>query len=442
MGAGRIALFASGDFACNLYWQSLTLFLFFFYTDVLRLGPGVAGLLFATGSAWDGLTDLAVGAWAQRAGRYRRFMLAGAVPLGLAFFALYVVPPLSGAPLAWVVLTAHLAFRTLYALVNIPFAALSARISQDSRERSQIAAARMLFGTGASMLVALVTRSLARTAQGSMTAAHGYLIAAATFAIVGTVLLLVVAGTTPPEREAVRSERAATPLLGSARTLVRNRAFVSLNLAAAAAAIAGGVLNGSVMYYFTYVAGDAAAGPTAMTWMGLAGAAAVPGWMMVRDRLGTRSLWIGNAALALVVSGVFALIGSRGVLAAQIFLVAMHMSLIGFVFAFWAMLPDTVEWGERLTGVRVEALTFGAAALIQKLALGAGVGLLGLLYDSAGYRAGPLHDPATAAVIRATMLAVPTLAIAASAAIMAANPLRRDSHARIAAELAARRLRP
>ena len=42
---GRIALFATGDFACNLYWQSLSFFLLFFYTDALRLSPAVAGIV-------------------------------------------------------------------------------------------------------------------------------------------------------------------------------------------------------------------------------------------------------------------------------------------------------------------------------------------------------------------------------------------------------------
>ena len=45
--------FASGDFACNLYWQSSSLFLFFYYTDVLHLAPQVAGLIAMLGSVWD-----------------------------------------------------------------------------------------------------------------------------------------------------------------------------------------------------------------------------------------------------------------------------------------------------------------------------------------------------------------------------------------------------
>lgn len=438
LGTPRLALLASGDFACNLYWQSLSFFLLFFYTDVLGLNVGRAGLLFALGSVWDGLADAAVGAWAQRVGRYRRFMAAGAAPLGMAFVALYVVLPLSPWAQAGEALLAHLAFRTLYAVVNIPFAALSARVTEDSRDRGRIAAFRMLFGTAAALVVALVTRQLSLNGA-AVSGAHGYLIAAAGFAVVGTALLLIVALTAPAEREPAGPRREERALGRHLATLATNRAFVALNLASAATALGGGVLTGSVMYYFTHVAHAPGAGPAAMAWMGLTGAAAVPVWMLVRDAIGARALWLVDVALALIVAVGFWLFGGRGALAGQLYLVAMQAVGIGFVFAFWAMLPDTVEWGERRSGVRVEALSFGLASLGQKLALGAAAGLLGLIYDHAGYVPGAIQAPATAAAIRATMFGAPAIAIALSAAAMLANPLRRDTHARLTAELAARR---
>jgi len=435
----RLVLLASGDFACNLYWQSLSFFLLFFYTDLLGLGAAEAGLLFAVGSVWDGLADAAVGAVAERVGGYRRFVAAGAVPLGLAFVGLYAVWPPGAVPMAALVLAAHLAFRTLYALVNIPFAALSARVTDDSRERARIAAYRMLFGTAAAMTVALVTRDLAARSGTGAAAAPGYFLAAIGFATVGTALLLLIAATAPAER--VRADApAASPLTLRAQlgVLARNRAFVTLNLASAAIGVSGGVLNGSIMFYFAHVVGDAGAGPAAMAWMGLVGAAAVPGWMWLRDACGTRALWLADAAIALVATAAFALAGGSGVAAAQLYVVTMHIVGIGFAFGFWAMLPDTVEWGEWRSGRRVEALAFGLASLGQKIAIGAAAALLGLVYHRAGYVAGSAQAPATAAAIRATMLGVPAAAILASAAAMAFNPLRRATHAGIAARLAAR----
>src|SRR5437764_15300620 len=38
----RLLLFAFGDFAFNLFWQSIMLFLLFYYTDALNLAIAVA----------------------------------------------------------------------------------------------------------------------------------------------------------------------------------------------------------------------------------------------------------------------------------------------------------------------------------------------------------------------------------------------------------------
>ena len=63
--------------------------------------------------------------------RYGALIVAGSVPLGLTFVLTYMPPMVSGAgAVAWV-LAAHLLFRTAYAGVNVPYLAMSARISAD-----------------------------------------------------------------------------------------------------------------------------------------------------------------------------------------------------------------------------------------------------------------------------------------------------------------------
>jgi hypothetical protein len=45
--------------------------------------------------------------------------------------------------------------------------------------------------------------------------------------------------------------------------------------------------------------------------------------------------------------------------AMQLFLVGMQALIVGLHFAFWAMLPNTIEYGEQATGLRVEGAVFG-----------------------------------------------------------------------------------
>jgi GPH family glycoside/pentoside/hexuronide:cation symporter len=433
---GRITLFASGDFACNLYWQSLSFFLLFFYTDALRLSPAVAGLVLLVGSIWDGLADLLVGIHAERSRRdYRWFLSAGAVPLGLGFVLLYVAPPLEGAALVAAVLAMHLLFRALYAFVNIPYSAMTARITGDSAQRAQISGLRMLFGTAAALVVALGTEHIAALRPGGLAGTQGYLAAGLLFGLTGAVLLLVVGRASPA---AHGRGQARVPILAAMRVLARNRAFVTLNLAMAGVGMAATALTRSVLYYFSYVVGDSTGGPAALAMMGFAGALFVPVWMAIGGRTGMRGLWFASAVLGLAAVGIFAAAGGSDGWTAQLFLVVMQAALVGFNLVFWAMLPDTVEYGEHRAGVRVEALGFGVSALVQKFALGLAAALMGLVYQLVGYRPDAAQTAETVAGIRWVMLAMPALCFGLSALVMGANPLRRGAHAAIVADLAVR----
>ena len=151
--------FTLGDYACNIYWQSLSLFLLFFYTDVVGLSAATAGWIYMVASIWDGAIDPLIGAVADRTrsrfGRYRPYILFGAVPLGLSFCLLYYKPPFQGTGLVVWLLATHILLRTTYAILNIPFMSLNARMTTSSSERSTLAGFRMLFATLAGLTVAI-----------------------------------------------------------------------------------------------------------------------------------------------------------------------------------------------------------------------------------------------------------------------------------------------
>lgn len=429
--------FASGDFACNLYWQSSSLFLFFYYTDVLHLAPRIAGVIYLIGSVWDGTADLLTGIWAERGRRdYAWIVGYGAVPLGLAFPLLYFAPPFQGATFVAVLLIAQFAFRSLYALVNIPYAAWSVRISTDSRDRAAIAGLRMLFGTIAAVVVSLATERISLAVSGTDTSVTGFLCAAALFSLIATPLLIHVARRSPQGAGGPSVAAPPTPLLRGLAALATNRAFVTLCAAMMCVAIAATMLARSVLYYFTYIVRDEIAGTTALALMGVAGSLFVPLWMLARHRIGSRALWLGAVVLAVAGSTVFALTDSGAAWRADLFLVTMQAALAAFSFVFWAMLPDTVEYGEYHGGVRVEALSFGVAALLQKVSIGAATAITGFAYSAIGYMPQAAQSPDVVTGIRWIMVAAPIIGCLLSALAMAANPLRRDTHRRIVATLA------
>ena len=439
----RLALFAAGDFGFNLYWQSIMLFLLFYYTEALHLGVATAAVAYSIGSVWDGIVSLAVGVTIDRAqhSRPHRFvMLCGAPLLGVAFVLAYAPWALGERWTSVAVLGAHLALRTAYAVVNVPYLAMSSRITLASSERALVAGMRMLFGTAAAVVVAVGTKPLGGWLTGASVGADLYWGAAVAFAVLATIILLAVA-LTYREADGVAALTAQTrrPFGQLVSALAANRAFVTLNAAMMAMIVGNTVLNKAVLYYYKYFLHDEAAGTHALASIGVTGAIVVPFWVWASRQVGTRILWIGAGSLCTLGVGAFATITVQSVNTMQAFLLAMQAMVIGMNFVFWAMLPDTVEFGEHATGQRIEGLTFGVAALLQRVAIGIATLFLGFGFGASGYVADAVQSAATLSGMRLTMIAVPFVFFAAAAGIMFVNPLSRDAHAAIMRDLGRRR---
>jgi GPH family glycoside/pentoside/hexuronide:cation symporter len=422
----RLSLFAFGDFAFNLYWQSIMLFLLFYYTDALNLPIGIAATTYMAASIWDGIANFAAGVLVDREHdrfRYGALIVAGAVPLGLTFVLTYMPPLMSGGWAIASIFGAHLLFRTVYAGVNVPYLAMTARISANSSDRAFVAGMRMLFGTSAAVTVALCTVPLGRWLTGS-SAAQAYFGAAVFFAILAAAILIVVGVT---YRESAHPRRPPPESLKvTLLSLARNHAFVALNSAMMAVIIAMTVLSKSVLYYFKYLLQLPHAGEIALAWMGLIGGIAIPLWMLLGRFAGLRALWLIAAGLGVGGLLMFIVVQLDSVTAMQIFLVGMQVIAIGLYFVFWAMLPNTIEYGERTTGLHVEGAVFGVAALLQRIAIGIATAILGWSFASAGYVANVKQSARTLTAMRMTVALVPLVFLTLSCVAMMANPLGRE----------------
>jgi GPH family glycoside/pentoside/hexuronide:cation symporter len=430
----RLLLFAFGDFAFNIYWQSVMLFLLFYYTDALDIPIAVAATTYMIASVWDGIASFAAGVLVDRRHgslRYGAIMTVGAVPLGLCFVLAYLPPAVGGAWAIASILGAHLLFRTAYAAVNVPYLAMTARISADPGDRAFVAGMRMLFGTAAAVMIALATVPVGRWLTGS-TASQAYFGAAVLFALIGAAILIIVGVT---YRETAPIER---PLPGSVKdalaSLARNRAFVALSAAMMAMIVAITVLNKSVLYYFKYLLNDPDAGQLALASMGIVSGIAIPLWMLLGRVVGLRAIWLLAAGLGIAGLMLFAAVDVHESGLTQLFLIVLQVMIVGLNFVFWAMLPNTIEYGERETGVHVEGTVFGVAALLQRVAIGIATAILGWSFATAGYVANVQQSADTLSGMRATMVLVPMLFLALSCVAMLLNPLGRERAERAEAE--------
>ena len=85
-----------GDFANNLAFTLSTSFLLYYYTDVAGLTAASVATMFFVVRLWDAFADMFAGRLVDRTmtrfGKFRPFILFGAVPLLFLSFLTFLVP--------------------------------------------------------------------------------------------------------------------------------------------------------------------------------------------------------------------------------------------------------------------------------------------------------------------------------------------------------------
>lgn len=437
LGAGRIAGYGVGDFAFNLTFTFCSLFLLYFYTDVLGLSATTGGLIIMSALIWEGATDPIVGMLANKTrsrwGRYRPYLLFGAVPLALSFVAMFVPLGLSGTALAVYAFATHLIFRTVYTFVNIPFIALSAQMTNDSLERSKLAGARMMFAIFCGLVLAALSLPLVG-ALGGGTA--GFFSLSLIYGAVVVLILFLCFSVTSEEVETGEDHPTLADMLRAVRS---NRPFLALLAATVLGSVAYTMSGKAMIYYMKYYAGTEASVTTALSIGLLAAAFAMGPWIWVTKRTSKRTVWLLGAIITSCVSiTIFALAPKAGPLLWTLLGFA-GAGNAAFILSFWSMVPDTVEYGELQTGTRAEGAVFGFMIFSQKVALGIGTGLLGIILDMVGYHANQAQTPETLHGITIMFTLVPLALGLAAAACIWFYPLDQKTHARIVEDIARRR---
>jgi GPH family glycoside/pentoside/hexuronide:cation symporter len=420
-----------GDFGFNLFWTTTSLYLLYFYTDVLGLEPTTAGLIILICLVWDGVTDPVMGALASRArtrwGRYRPFVLFGAPFTALSFWLMFTRPPLEGDWVAAWALGTHLLFRTAYTVQSIPYSSLTAVMTTDTNERGRLAAARMVCATLSGLLVAFFTLALAGRLSDDR--ATGFAMLAGIYALLSLALFAI---TFASAREHVAPRNEARPSLADLVRLLRgNTAFLLLFAATMVSSIGGTLFSKSLVYYVIYALGSPdAVGLLLATLIGTV-TLAVPLWQIVTRRTSKRFVWMCGSAWSAAVWSLWFLLPPTGTGAALGYMVASGIGSAAFYLTFWSMLPDTIEYGLFKTRVRAESFQFGIISLSQKVALGVGVGMLGILLDAIGYRANQAQSATTLSGLTLILTVVPAALAALSGLIMYFYPINERLHRRL-----------
>jgi GPH family glycoside/pentoside/hexuronide:cation symporter len=384
LGLKEYLSYGFADFSQTAAVQFTSLYILFFYTDILMVSATIIGSIFAFSRIWDAINDPIMGMLIDRTstrfGRCRPYFIPCSVLLALALMLIFSTPDLDGWALIAFIIVSYNLFNMAYTASNLPMTVQLPLLTLDKTERIKLSAVRTFFQALAyAFLPFMVEKVIVQL--GGHNSADAYMTVAAglgVFVIVGFILAFI----HTKERVTTKPDPIAWPQL---KQVFFSRydwlIIMSLNIL-----ITTGMISRftSALYHFKYNVGDLAHFGMFMTVLTLSMIPCALAAVYIAPKIGKRNYAIigcivgtlGNIVLlydatsytSLMLGGLLA--GCAG------------GAFLSVLFAINGDLTDEIE---TRTGIKAIGVICSAIALGYKAALGLGTAIVGWQLGSAGY---------------------------------------------------------
>ena len=410
-----VIFYSFGDLASQFVWTFIGSYLTVFYTDIVGLAPAAAAAIMMIARVWDAVNDPMMGAIAERTrskfGRFRPYILFGS-PLLAIFSVLCFTHPFAGSSKAGVIYAAvtYIITGMLYTLVNIPYGALAAVMTEDAEQRNKINASRNVGMNVGILIVNGITANvmLFFSGKGAEVAnGNGYFMTALVYAIISIPCFLAVFFTSK-EQVVPEVTKEKFSLKTTITGLVTNKNLMILLVIMILQMAAWMGRIGVVIYYIMYCLGSFTLIPVIMlapSVCGIVSSLMVP---MVMSKFGKRM----TLQIAVTCQGI-ALLAMYFTPFDNLTLIIIESGLVGFFNVSFpcslSLLGDAIDYNEYKTGMRNDGIAYATYGLAQKLgnAIGASVGVL--LLASFGYVANAQQTPETLHGINIVVNLIPAI---------------------------------
>jgi GPH family glycoside/pentoside/hexuronide:cation symporter len=422
-----------GDLASCLFWQTLTLYLLFFYTDVFGLAAVAAGIMIGVSRFLDALFDVVIGMAADRTktrwGKFRPFIMTGAVPLAISAVLAFSTPSFGGAAKIVYAYVTFILFMFLYSFVNIPYTALLGVISGDPIERTSASSFKFVGAFAGGMIVSATALPLAKY-FGQNGAAAGWRTTLMIYAAAAVVLLFITFASTHERIQPIAKEK--TPLKDDLKDLAKNVPWIVLFVGTILFILFVCIRLSVTAHYFKYYIGEqeftffgrtykygfevlASAFNTVGQALSLIGVFAVPWFAKLAGR--KRALIILLIG-ALICTGAFFFLKPNNVVLILVF--QGIGSIVGGPISalLWVLYADTADYSEWKTGRRATGLVFSASIMSNKLGWTIGSVIAAVILAQTGFVANVPQSMGVQNGLVAMMSVIPVAAGVVTLAIL------------------------
>lgn len=411
--------YGMGDFGSNLMLCIGTLYLLKFYTDELGLPAFYGGIIFLIAKFFTAFTDMLTGVLVDSRrhigprGKFRPFILYASVPVALVATAQFMANDFSLTVKTALATVLFMLFGLFYSLMNCAYGAMVPAITKNPQERAQLAAWRQ---GGATLGLLLCTVGfMPLQALFTTTPSLGYLLAAFCFACCGLFCMWWCYRGVNERYVEVSPDHHKPSIAKSFCAIFRNPPLLVLCIANLCTLAAFNIKLAIQVYYTQYVLSDI----HLLSWMGLfsmgcilIGVLLVPAAV---KRFGKKQVYLGGLALWAFGDVLNYLWGATSFS----FVLFSCMAFFGTAFVNslnWALVPDTVDYGEWKTGIRAEGSVYTGYTFSRKISAALAGFLPGIMLTQIGYVPNVLQSEATLTGLRQLLFIWPA-ALAVLAAV-------------------------
>ena len=385
---GEKVSYGLGNTAANLLLTTANMFIAFFYTEIGGIAAATVGTILLAARLLDGASDIAMGIIVDKTsskhGKARPWLLWLAIPFGIAIALLFTSPDIGmTGKIVYAFITYTIALAIIYTAITVPYNSLIGLITQDQDERVQLSAFRTIFGMAGGVLVTIVTMPIVNYFGGGK---HGWQMLSIIYGIAAVILYLICFKNTEERSIVEIGAESKVPVKKGLKVLFKNKYWLITISTILISFVASG-LAGINVYYAKYILGNPA-------YMGMIGPATfvpiIVGVLLVTpliQKFGKRNLAIGGSVLS-VLGSIIMIINSTNINMILVGMVLRSLGIAPVAVASFAMLGDTVEYGEWKSGLRIEGLTFSAGTFGEKVGTGIGGVILGAILQLGGYVGG------------------------------------------------------
>ena len=439
-----------GDAASSMVWKLFTMYWLFFYTDIAGISVAVVGTMIFITRFWDALLDVGIGILADRTktrwGKFRPYLLWGAIPFSIAGVLTFTAPDLS--PIGKIVYAyiSYSVMMIIYSFVNVPYASLLGVMTANSKVRTQLSSYRMIFAFIGSIVVLLLVEPLVEyfsKQTGTVDYKHGWQMAVMVFSVVAAILFFLCFAWTKERVKPIKEK--SNSISEDIKDLWANRPWWILLGASISTIMFNSIRDGVAVFYFKYNVIDAPVFSFATTSLGLitiylvlGQAANIVGILIaspLSSRIGKKYTFFTAMSVATFFSMLFYFIdyGNISLILMCQFIISICAGAVTPLL--WSMYADTADYSEWKTGRRATGLVFSASSMSQKLGGALGVAIVGWLLAYFGYLSGAVQTINTQVGIKMMMSLFPAIATLLSALFIFIYPLNEKKIERITIDL-------